>query len=387
MGFCIGFAPISWLRMARAGERYEFKKVGMETRTETASGVSRRPGASFLADRQFVFLVLTNILVFGLAVMLAGSDFVGAYNLQSMAAQLPELGLLALGVMLAMVSGNGGIDLSGIALANLSGVLAGLLASHFISADEAPMFYTCAFIALALLAGGVGGMLNGALIAWCRLTPILATLGTQLFFTGVAVVLTNGSALRLGYIEPLDAFGNSTLGGVPICFMAFLAIAAVLAVMLKRTPFGIRLYLLGSKAKAARYAGIPVQRMLFLTYTVCGLLSGMAGAVIAARTSSVKWDYGSSYVMISILIVVAAGVRPEGGYGRLICVLLSAMALQLLASMFNFLDVSSFFRDCAWGAMLLVFLVVSRFDYRTFFRIRRPGSDGPASLPRAGRTS
>lgn len=357
----------------------------METSTKTSSNALHGLAAGVLADRQFVFLVLTNILVFSLAIVLAGADFVSAYNLQSMAAQLPELGLLAFGVMLAMVSGNGGIDLSGIALANLSGILAGLLASHFIPADETPLLYTCGFIVLALLAGSMGGMLNGALIAWCRLTPILATLGTQLIFTGIAVVLTNGSALRLGYIEPLDAFGNSTLGGFPICFIAFLAVAAALALVLKQTPFGIRLYLLGSNAKAASYAGIPVQRMLFLTYTVCGLLAGLAGAVIAARTSSVKWDYGSSYVMISILIVVAAGVRPEGGYGRLICVLLSAMALQLLASMFNFLDVSSFFRDCAWGAMLLVFLVVSRFDYRTFFRCRSPGPGVPASLPRAGR--
>lgn len=369
----------------------------MERKTKTAdSAASNNTGngrhsaarnltAGFLADRQFVFLALTNLLGFMLAVALAGTDFIGAYNLQSMAAQLPELGLLALGVMLAMVSGNGGIDLSGIALANLSGVLAGLIASHFIAADDAPLLYTGSFIALALLAGGIGGMLNGVLIAWGHLTPILATLGTQMFFTGIAVVLTNGSALRLGYIEPLDAFGNSTLAGLPICFIVFLAVAAALALMLKCTPFGIRLYLLGSNAKAASYAGIPVRRMLFLTYTLCGLLAGLAGAIIAARTSSVKWDYGSSYVMISILIVVAAGVRPEGGYGRLVCVLLSATALQLLASMFNFLDVSSFFRDCAWGTMLLIFLVVSRFDYRTFFR-NRPGSSGSASLPRAGRT-
>ena len=124
-----------------------------------------------------------------------------------------------------------------------------------------------------------------------------------------------------------------------------------------------------------------MRRIIFLTYSVCGLLSGMAGAVIAARTSSVKWDYGSSYVMIAILIVVAAGVRPEGGYGRLICVLLSAMSLQLLASMFNFLDVSSFFRDCAWGVMLLVFLAVSRFDYRVFFSGRLPVAGRSASSP------
>ena len=71
--------------------------------------------------------------------------------------------------------------------------------------------------------------------------------------------------------------------------------------------------------------------------------------------------------MIAILIVVAAGVRPSGGYGRLVCVVLSASALQLLSSLFNFLNMSNFFRDCAWGMMLLIFLAVSRFDLRKWF--------------------
>ena len=71
--------------------------------------------------------------------------------------------------------------------------------------------------------------------------------------------------------------------------------------------------------------------------------------------------------MIAILIVVAAGVRPSGGYGRLVCVVLSASALQLLSSLFNFLNMSNFFRDCAWGMMLLIFLAVSRFDLSKWF--------------------
>ena len=97
------------------------------------------------------------------------------------------------------------------------------------------------------------------------------------------------------------------------------------------------------------------------------MLAGIAGIVIAARTSSVKWDYGTSYVLIAILIVVMAGVRPDGGYGRIICVVLSATALQMLASLFNFLDISNFFRDCAWGLLLLLFLAVSRFDFGSLF--------------------
>lgn len=327
----------------------------------------------FLADRQLNFLISINVMVLAAAILLAGIDFVDPYNLQSMAAQVPELGLLALGVMLAMISGNGGIDLSGIALANLSGLMAGLLTGLFVSPDSAPSAYMVLFVAFAVMTGVVGGMLNGCLIAWVGLTPILATLGTQLLFTGIAVVLTNGSALRLGYIESLDEFGNGLVFGVPICFALFITIAAVIAVGLRFTPFGVRLYLMGSNMKAAYYAGVAYRRMLFATYSVCGALAAVAGAIIAARTSSIKWDYGSSYVMIAILIVVAAGVRPSGGYGRLICVVLSATALQLLSSMFNFLNVSNFFRDCAWGMMLVVFLAVSRFDVKAWISAQVPG--------------
>ncbi len=74
---------------------------------------------------------------------------------------------------------------------------------------------------------------------------------------------------------------------------------------------------------------------------------------------------------IAILIVVMAGVRPDGGYGRTVCVVLSATALQMLSSLFNFLDISNFFRDCAWGLLLIVFLATSRVDLRAFLSPRR----------------
>ena len=74
-----------------------------------------------------------------------------------------------------------------------------------------------------------------------------------------------------------------------------------------------------------------------------------------------KWDYGTSYLLIAILIAVMAGVRPEGGYGRVICVVLSAIVLQLLSSLLNFIGLSNFVRDFAWGALLLCFLAVGRF--------------------------
>lgn len=324
-----------------------------------------------LNDPQLTFLVGINITIIALATVWSGGQLLGYDNVQSMASQVPELGFLAMGVMLAMISGNGGIDLSGVALANLAGVTAGLLASQLVSADGSPLMYTALFIVAALLVGIVGGLINGLLVAYGGLTPILATLGTQLLYTGIAVVLTNGSAVRLGYIEPLSAIGNETLAGIPLPLLLLLLVASVLGAILKYSPFGIRLYLMGANQKAARYAGIPLRLMLIKTYTAAGMLAATAGIIIASRTASAKWDYGSSYLLIAILIVVMAGVKPAGGYGRMACLLLSACALQLLSSAFNLIGISNFFRDCAWGFLLMLSLASSGFDFRGMWRRRQ----------------
>lgn len=322
-------------------------------------------------DRQTLFLALINCAVLAAGAMLAGANFMDSYNLQSMASQVPELGLLALGVMLAMISGSGGIDLSGIALANLAGIVAFLITRLFIPIADDPLLFSLVFAGLALAIGVLGGLMNGAVIAYARLTPLIATLGTQLLFTGIAVFLTNGSAISMGYIEPLDNFGNMPVLGIPMCFAVFLAIAAVLAFLLRYTPFGVKLMLLGSNAKAARFGGINERRMLLVTYTLCGALASVAGIIIAARNSSVKWDYGGSYVLIAILIAVLGGVKPEGGYGKVICVLLAATALQILSSLFNFMNISNFFRDLAWGILLLALLASARIDLGCWLQPKR----------------
>ena len=317
---------------------------------------------SLRLDRQTLFLAAINCLVLVAGAFLAGGGFLDSYNLQSMAAQVPELGLLAFGVMLAMVSGNGGIDLSGIALANLAGIVAFGVARTVVPVADEPLLFSWTFAGLALVVGLAGGFFNGLIIAYARLTPLIATLGTQLLFTGLAIYLTNGSAVGMGYIEPLDNFGNLPVFGVPLCFALFLVIAAALAFSLRYTRFGVQLMLLGSNAKAARYGGINERRMLLVTYTICGVLASVAGIVIAARNSSVKWDYGSSYVLIAILIAVLGGVKPEGGHGKVVCVLLASTALQILSSLFNFMNISNFFRDLAWGLLLLMLLASARIN-------------------------
>src|SRR6201996_6445376 len=122
------------------------------------------------SDRQLNFLLIVNVLVVLVATGLSHGQFVDIDNLQSMGSQLPEVGLLALGIMLSMISGNGGIDLSGVGLANLAGMVAALVVPHYVSADNSPLMFTGLFIAITLGMGLLGGLLNGAIIAYLGLT-------------------------------------------------------------------------------------------------------------------------------------------------------------------------------------------------------------------------
>ncbi|WP_114413706.1 ABC transporter permease [Kangiella sp.] len=302
------------------------------------------------------------IVLFGFGGVVSGGTYLSLFNLQSMAMQVPEIGLLAIGVMLAMCAGNGGIDLSGIANANLSGVASGIFTLSLIDASQDPLLFTIIFVIGCMVIGLLGGILNGIVISRFGITPILGTLGTQMIFTGVAVVLSDGRSVTVGITDSLYSIGNGLIFGIPSSFILFVVIGFVLGVVLKYTPYGMRLMLTGANPKAAAYSGFPSGKIIVTTYALSGLLAGIAGVIIAARNINVKWDYGTSYLLIAILIAIMAGVRPEGGYGRVSTVILSAVVLQLLSSLLNFIGLSNFVRDLAWGALLLCFLAVGRFN-------------------------
>jgi len=330
---------------------------------------------------QLLMLAVINGLLLIAGALISGGSFLSIFNLQSMASQVPEIGLLAIGVMLAMCAGNGGIDLSGIALANLSGVLSAVIVSSFLSASDNGTAFSLAFIIGALLVGLLGGLINGVLIARLNITPILCTLGTQMAFMGLAVVVSGGKAVMVGSPALLSSLGNDMLFEVPYSFLIFVIVAAAVAALVKFTPYGLWLMLMGTNPKAAVFAGFPRNRVLIATYAISGTLSGLAGVIIAARNVNVKFDYGSSYLLIAILIAVMAGVKPEGGYGRVICVVLSAIALQLMSSLLNFGGMSNFVRDFAWGLLLLTFLAVGRYDIAGFLSPGRRSGNSSVPIP------
>lgn len=274
-------------------------------------------------------------------------------NFESMAFQLPELGILSLAIMITMLSG--GINLSIIATANMAGIVSAFIMTRMIT--ESMTGSPIPIILLAILAGWLVslliGIFNGVLIAYIGVSPILATLGTMTLVGGISILVTKGYVVS-GFPEEYQYLGNGVFLGIPIPFLIFLGLAIFVSILLRRTPFGIANYLIGSNETATRFSGINVNRTLVITYALSGLLCGIASTIMISRFNSAKAGYASSYLLITILISVLGGVNPYGGFGRIGGLVLALFILQLVSSTFNFLGLSSHLTIAIWGLLLLI---------------------------------
>ncbi|MGA1548898.1 MAG: ABC transporter permease [bacterium] len=311
-------------------------------------------------------LAIIAVVVFALMGILSPERFLSEQNLTSMAFQFPEFAILALAITLVMMTG--GIDLSVVGIANLSAVVAALILTEFAGPDlplQASLLWLGFALGASLLIGAMVGLLNGTLVAFLGLPPILATLGSGLVFTGFAIALTGGSAV-MGFPEVVAWIGNSQMLGLPTPLLIFIMLAVALHFLMTRTAFGIRISMFGTNPLAALYAAVDVKGMLLKVYMLSGLFASVAGMVIMSRANSAKADYGSSYLLLAVLIAVLGGVNPYGGYGRVVGVVLAVLSMQFLSSGLNMLQVSNFARELIWGALLLFVMTTNTTFWNTF---------------------
>jgi simple sugar transport system permease protein len=310
-------------------------------------------------DKNVVRLFFVFIGVFILMSLLKPTLFLRSGNFISMATQFPEYGLMAIGISLTMITG--GIDLAVVGTANLSAIFAAkyliAVAPRGTPVDQT-MGAILVAIGLAIAVGLAAGAFSGFLIAWLRIPAILATLGTQQLFTGIAIVLTEGRPLsRLPILY--SQIGNTELFGfLPVPFILYVLMAVITGIVLGKTSFGLQLYLIGTNPKSAIYAGIENKIVILKTYMFSGLLSTIAGLIMMARANSAKADYGAAYTLQCVLIAVLGGVDPVGGFGTIRGVTLAVLILQFLSSGLNMFEhVSNFYRDVIWGGVLILALI------------------------------
>ncbi|AIJ08040.1 MULTISPECIES: ABC transporter permease [Edwardsiella] len=302
-------------------------------------------------DRIIRLQCLIIVVVALLFSALLGTRFFSVANFQSIASQLPILGMLALGMGVTMLTG--GINLSIIAGANAcSLVMAAIIVSH----PEQPAFLVLALLAGLLVAVAIGA-LNGALIAWVGVSPILATLGTMTLLTGLNILLSNGAVIA-GFPPLIQQLGSATLLGIPLAMLLFLAVAAALWLLLEHTTLGRSLYLIGSNQQATRFSGVDTARVQIAVYIISALLGWAAALLMMAKFNSAKAGYGESYLLVTILASVLGGINPDGGFGRILGLVLALIVLQMLESGLNLLGVSSYLTMALWGGVLILFIAL-----------------------------
>jgi len=284
--------------------------------------------------------------------LLIGGDFFSGPVWRSMAFQLPELGILSLAMMITLLSG--GLNLSVVATANLCALTMAYVLSTYVPGAEG--FAWGAWQAAAVLAGFAVALLigavNGAVIAYLGVSPILTTLGTMTMVEGISVGLTRGGVIS-GFPEPIVFIANGTVLGMPFSMLIFVLCAIPVAVLLRRTPFGNAIYMLGSNPEATRFSGVRTRRVLMKIYLLSSLLAGVAGLVMLSRFNSANASYGESYLLVTILAAVLGGTDPFGGFGKVGGLVLALIILQVISSAFNLLGFSQFLTIAIWGALLI----------------------------------
>jgi simple sugar transport system permease protein len=304
--------------------------------------------------------IILLILMVGLLVLfsvLRPTRFPTIRNFRSMLAQFPEFGLLTIAMMLSMVVG--GIDLSVVAVANLSGVLAAIILANGTSAGflSGTTLVLLAVITV-LVTAAICGIANGSLIALAGVPPILATLGTQGLLMGLAIIFTKGHGIT-GFPQEIYAIGNGFILGLPVPFLIFTVMALLVAFILRRTRLGFNMYMYGANPTVSRFSGVNNTMVLIRTYMISAVLAGIASLIMISRTNSMRPGYGTDYLLQAILVAVLGGTDPKGGVASMIGLVMGIMILQFTQSGLNIMSFSPHMKKFIWGLALLLIMVIN----------------------------
>lgn len=305
-------------------------------------------------DRRYVKTMwLITILLIAYLSIAFPSDFLSKVTLQSVTFQFSELGIFTLAMALSILLA--GIDLSVIATANLAAIFAAMYLKTLNYETAGLGDFVIAGL-IAAVTGLLCGLINGILVGFVEIPAILATLATMTLYGGLAIGITGGHAIS-NMPPGFAQLGSGTLLLVPIPFIVFAVLSAAVWFILEKTPFGQKIYLTGTNIKAAKYSGIDGRLINFKAYTLMGVISAAGGMIVLSRTNAANPDYGSSYVLTTILIVALGGISVLGGKGKIMGVLLAVVLLQLISTLMSLymysISGSNFFKDFAWGILLL----------------------------------
>ena len=315
------------------------------------------------------------IILLVLLVGLRNPAFASLSNLQFILGDTSIMIILALGMLCVLLVGS--IDISISAIMALSAMTAGILMKNNLGLVETTTLVegvetalaiktSTPLIVLILLAMGVGaacGLVNGLLIAYGKVLPIVATLGLQYIIYGLSHLVSSGQAIyRKDMSESFIQFTRHNLLGFNSKVWIMLGTFLLLYFFITYLRSGRRLYAVGSNREAAQMSGIDTKRTTLMAHVIMGALAGLAGMLYASHDNKVTQDMAMGYEMYVIAACVIGGVSVTGGFGKILGVLLGALAIGVInngLTMLRLTGNSEFWNQAIQGAVILIAVVTN----------------------------
>lgn len=305
-----------------------------------------------LATRGPVWIAVVLLFVLASAISPA---FMSVEEVRNIFQVTAFLGIAAIGQTIALMVG--GIDLSIGGVVTLTNILAASVMDGRNAAIPLAVLVT-------LLAGIAVGLVNGTLIAYLGVTPMIATLSTNSILFGVALVYTGGAPH--GSAAPsFVPIGQGHIAGVPASGLSWIVVALVVAYVLTRTVFGRWVYAVGANPVAARLMGVPVQPVLLAAYSLSSLMAVLGGLLITAYIGNPSLGIGDQFLLTSVAAAVVGGTALTGGIGSIVSTIGGALFIEEANSFTNIAHMSTGTQYIVQGVIIALSVLVYRFALRT----------------------
>jgi len=332
------------------------------------SGQAASPGVFRLRWLSLQEAVLAGVLVIALITLSFLSDrFFTSANLLNQTRFLSEVALLALPMTFLIIMG--GIDLSVGSIVAFSAVLLGFswLVLGF------PLWLA---VLVGIAGGTLAGYLNGLVIVYLGVPPLIVTLATLAIFRGLAYGISESRSFN-GFPDSFAFWGSGEIAGLPFQLYLLIVVFVISGLILGATPIGRRIYAIGNNEVAARFAGLRVGRIKLLAYTFSGFMAGIAGFIFTSRVTSTRADAATGLELDVIAAVVFGGTSIFGGRGTILGTALGVVTIQLLK---NGLQLAGFRGEATVvliGTVLILSILLNQFlekfvlSGRGLFRLKR----------------
>jgi len=310
---------------------------------------------------QYALFILVVLLIIA---ALSSPAFLTATNITNLLLQMSIIGVVVMAELIIVLTG--GIDISvGSALGLAAVLCAGLFGG----------FSVWLALLVGMAVGGTIGLVNGWLVSFRGLEPFIVTLGMLALARGLVYAYGQGIPINPEAADTFAQIGQTTLVGIPVLTLIWIAVVLIVAFLLTRTVWGRRVYAIGSNKEAARSSGIPVRATLWSVYILGGLLVGLGGWMFVCRFGSATALAGNLMELEAIAAVVIGGAALSGGKGTVFGAVIGTIIFQVIANLLSLLNVSTFLQDAFRGALILVAVTLATVQ----FARKRSTSTQPAT--------